>query len=253
MRIFVAIAIISLFGMPAFARNCSNLLDDDTGTFMGGNEPPSRDFYLCLLAEIADLKAKQAEMELIGREYERLKAELPAHYTNQNGRIDFEKGRKVGSASFVMKARQLGGANSLKLDQAVLQSVCPAPASCLATLSYREFGLHGDEVLNSRMTGPCVFQLDALTRTWTVGSGCGSSQSMTGKDGDGNAVQMGSGAAIVMEAGPGCLLADSDIKPSAANSELQFATDHAQGFFLIADPSRQTTSSARFECELAIK
>jgi hypothetical protein len=253
MRIFVAISLLCLFSMPAFARNCSNLLDYDVGTFMGGDELPSRAFYLCLLAEIADLKAKQAEMELIGREYKRLMSELPAHYTNQNGRIDFEKGRKIGSASFVLKSRQLGGANSLKLDQTVIQSVCPAPVGCLATISYREFGMHGDETLNSRMTGPCVFQFEAFTRTWTVGSGCGSDHSISGKDGDGSAVQVGSGAAIVMEAGPGCLFADSDIKPSASNSELQFATDHAQGFFLIADPSRRAMSSARFECDLAIK
>jgi hypothetical protein len=233
----------------AHARDCAEQLDFGG---VGFTKEPSRAFYLCLLAEIDDLKRKQVELQAIVPEYKRLAAEVPVHFTNKNGEIDFEEGRVIGSASFILTARQLGGANSIMLDQNVLDGICPSPKGCSVTLTFRRYGIRGDEALETHKIGPCAFEIDTDSRCWICGTGCGSSISITGTDGDGSPTLQGSGANIIMEAGPGCVLADADVRRSISAEDQSFTTDHAPGLFLIADPSRRLDRAARFECSLEL-
>lgn len=250
MRLIVALILLCANITFAHARDCADLLDFG-GT--GFSKEPSKGFYLCLLAEIKDLKAQQAELQRIVPEYKRLVAEIPAHFTNKDGEVTFEEGRVVGSASYILSARQLGGANSIMLDPMVLDSVCPSPKGCSATLTFRRFGMRGDEVLETQKVGPCAFEVDTNSRCWICGAGCGSDVSITGTDGDGSVMLPGSGASIIMEAGPGCVLADADVRRSTSEENEIFATDHAPGLYLVAAPSLRADRAARFECSLEIE
>lgn len=235
----------------ADARDCSQALDvrDMTGI---SKEIPSRAFFLCLLAEIEDLKRKQAQLAKIIPNYERLVAELPTHYSNADGVITQEEGRLVGSAGFSLTARQLGGPISLELAQHVLDAVCAAPKGCLASLTFRRKSIRGDDPVETQKVGPCEFETNPATGRWIIGPGCGTDASRAGTDGDGVVTTPGSGAVRIIEVGPGCLFSDADIRPTLSTKGDALGADHAIGFFLVADPSQRQDGVSRFECSLEL-
>ena len=251
MRIFALALLFLTIVQSASARDCGKVLLWDTRSTLA-TKPPSPEFYKCILAEIRDLKEKQAELDKIIPEYNRLIAEVPTPYTNDNGEITYETGRAIGSASFLLDSRQLGGPSSLELDQDVLFSLCATPRGCSIALTFRRHSFRGDEVLESVKVGPCDFEINPETRRWVRGPGCDTDTTISGTDGDGSLRSPGSGVGVIVEAGPGCVLADADVQRSVQVTDLIFATDHAAGVYLIADPSRRTEGSARFECDLEL-
>lgn len=234
--------------IPAHAREC--ILPDTTSVF--ANESPPRAFFLCLLAEIRDLKRKQAELERIVPEYRRLVAELPGPYVNDNGKVTFEEGRKIGSATFILAARQTGGASSLPVDMDVLLSLCSGRNRCEVSLILREISVFSEEPINSTISGPCQFDYDAKTGEWIRGDGCTAGVSR-GVDGESSAGARTGGADIITEAGEGCIFADADKHRTVGIDREIFERDHSKGLFLIAAPERRTKSKARFRCDLVIE
>ena len=250
MRLLAMIIAILLSVQAAEARDCE--LPEQTSAILTHQIPP-RSFFLSILAEIDDLKKKQAELERIVPEYERLLAELPAHYENRNGKVTFEEGRRIGSASFVLASRQLGGPSSVELDATVIDALCGPPNGCSITLTFRKLGFRTAEPLETLRIGPCQFEIDSKSGCWVCGAGCGSDVSIEGIDGDGNALDPGSGASVVMEVGPGCLLADSDARTTPGAGGENLATDNRRGVFLVADTTRRDDGTTRFECDLEIE
>ncbi len=157
MRSLAMIVAILLSVQAAEARDCE--LPEQTSAILTHQIPP-RSFFLCILAEIDDLKKKQAELEKIVPEYERLLAELPAHYENRNGKVTFEEGRRIGSASFVLASRQLGGPSSVELDATVIDALCGPPNGCSITLTFRKLGFRTAEPLETLRIGPCQFEIE---------------------------------------------------------------------------------------------
>lgn len=234
--------------MSAQAREC--ILPEAKSIMV--NESPPRAFFKCLLAEIRDLKRKQAELERIIPEYRRLVAELPAPYLNDNGKVTVEKGRKIGSATFILTARQTGGASSLPIDRDVLVFLCSGGKRCEVSLILREISVFSDAPLNSTISGPCQFDYDAQTGEWIRGEGC-SGGVLRGTDGESSAGAKTGGADIITEAGEGCLFADADKHRTVGTDRELFERDHSKGLFLIAAPERRTERRARFRCDLVIE
>ncbi|WP_343082419.1 hypothetical protein [Ostreiculturibacter nitratireducens] len=249
MRLAILGAILFLIGATqADSREC-RLPSPRPGVV--SEEIPPRSFFLCLLAEIDDLKKRQEELERIVPEYERLVAEMPVPYLNDNGKVTVEEGRRIGSATFTLDARQTGRASSLRLDQAVIEELCTTTRGCRMSLIRRVIGLRQTEPLESIIVGPCLFDYDAVSGAWLRGTGC-SGDAISGKDGDGAVGAKSSGADVVIEAGEGCLMADADIRLAVGADHEILDRDHSRGLYLIAAPERLTTSIRRFRCDLEI-
>ena len=244
------ILLICLFLLPmtAEARQCV-LPHPHPGLV---RDVPPRSFFLCLLAEIRDLKRKQAELERIVPEYKRLIAELPVPYVNDNGKVSVEEGRKIGSATFILTARQTGGASSLPVDQDVMEALCAGRHRCEISLILREIGLFSAEPTSSTISGPRLFDYDARTGDWIRGDGCVGG-TLRGVDGESYAGATTGGADIITEAGEGCLLADADKHRTIGAAHDLFERDHGKGLFLVAMPERRTDGRARFRCDLVIE
>lgn len=208
-------------------------------------------FYECILREIERLKERQRALERIAADYERLKAEIPVAYVNDNGVVSVEAGRIVGQATFVLTARRTGKPASLLLDQGVVEALCSGRRRCRLSLSLRRpASLTGDGA-SGEVSGPCLFDYDPETGRWVRGSGCLGGQA-TGIDGNGVERVPGAGAEIVAQAGAGCLLADADVRTFAAPEEEIFRRDHDRGLFLIAAPSLVGDPTGRFTCDLQV-
>ncbi len=205
----------------------------------------------CLNSEVNALKRKQARLEKTLAEYERLLGELPAPYINDNGTITAEPGRRVGRANYILDARRTGGAAFVPLEQSVVEELC-ADRGCQLSLAIRVLGSFSKEPLESMIIGPCKFTYNANTGDWLRGDGC-SGEVLRGSDGDGTAGIGDDGADIIVEAGPGCLLADAGVRKSVGTDPNILERDHALGLFLIAAPERRDGGGKRFTCDLEIE
>ncbi len=246
---FFGTLLICLFLMPmaAHARECV-LPSAQPGL---ARDVAPRGFFRCILAEIRDLKKKQAELERIVPEYKRLLAELPVPYVNDNGKVSVEEGRKIGSATFILAARQTGGASSLPIDQDVMEALCAGRHRREISLILREIGLFSAEPTSSTVSGPCLFDYDAKTGDWIRGQGCVGG-TLRGVDGESYAGAATGGADIITEAGEGCLLVDADKHRTIGAARDAFERDHSKGLFLIAMPDR-SEGKTRFRCDLVIE
>lgn len=250
MKNVLTIVLICTFMMPMAAQARECILPDSKSIAV--NESPPRAFFKCLLAEIRDLKRQQAELARIIPDYRRLMAELPAPYLNDNGKVTVEKGRKIASATFILTARQTGGASSLPIDMDVMLSLCGGTKRCEISLILRKISVFNDRPLKSTISGPCQFDYDPQTGEWIRGEGC-SGGVLRGVDGESSAGAQTGGADIITEAGEACLFADADKHRTVGVDRELFERDHSKGLFLIAAPERRTESKARFRCDLVIE
>lgn len=255
--ICVAILISVFFNASAVAEDCSKEMEKylkDAGLLEAGSKAvvKVRPFFECIVNELNNLRKKQKELEDIIEDQSLLLAQIPQHFVFKDGDVTFEEGRKIGSASFVLSSRQLGGATSIELDRRVIDSVCAAPLGCSVTMTYRRYSFRGDEIVATQKTGPCRFEVNSKTNEWSRGGGCGSDTLITGKSGDGKVTVPGSGAAVIINAVPGCVLADADIKAGHRDAKLQLETDHSPAMFLIVDPAMREDGATRFECDLEV-
>ena len=229
---------------PVLARDCEALLEANERALR-----PTFALYRCLLAEIEDLKAGQARLERALAAQGRDLDALPTRYENADGAITFEEGRPIGSASFTVTSRRLGGAASLALAPEVVAEVCAAPSGCTVTLTLRRQALLGGDEPAARKIGPCLLEIDPEDGRWLLSAGCAGPGARSGIDGDGNAMEEASGAETILETGGGCLLADADVRRSPG-SGAPFAADRAAGLYLVALPAGGAGAARQFSCTL---
>ena len=255
MRLPCLIIAFICLAVSAHARECkldfasSRVISPD---FNDGIVLP-QPFYRCLLAEIRDLKAEQARTRRIIAELERVLGGLPVDYLNEDGKVTVEPKRPIGSASFLLTSRTTGGANSLEIDQAVLEELCSRRGGCEIIILFKEISPLGSELMNSVSSGPCTFNYAAATGEWVLSDGCGARGSLTGIDGDEAAAASGFPNDAIADAANACLLSESDLGRFGATGERELVRDHTKGMFLIAMPSRQEQGIRRFQCDLLIR
>ncbi|MCP5074539.1 MAG: hypothetical protein GY947_14780 [Rhodobacteraceae bacterium] len=245
MRILIICAVLLFVAVEAEARNCK--LPSRGGSLT--QDTASRAFMKCLLNEIKDLKKRQKELEQIVPEYERLIAELPAPYLNDNRTITVEPGRRIGSAKFILDARLTGGVSSLPVEQSVLEQLCAAQ-QCRLSLIFRMIGFRTGEPIESTIVGPCNFAYNTASGVWIRGTGC-PDDALNGMDANAAVGTGENGADVIIVAGEACLLTDAAARTTGASREL-FEPDHALGLYLIATPERRTDGTRRFRCDLEI-
>jgi len=246
MRLPCLIIAFVCLAVPAQARECRFHAGRST-------EIALKNVVRCVLAEIRDLKAEQARTRRVIAEYERVLGELPVDYLNEDGKVTVEPNKPVGSANFLLTSRTTGGANSIEIDQAVLEELCSRRSGCEIMILFKQISLLSSEPLNSISSGPCFFNYASATGEWVLGEGCGTRGSLTGIDGDEAAASSGLPNDAIADAANACLLSESDLGRFGASGERAFVRDHTKGMFLIAMPSRQEQGIRRFQCDLLIQ
>ena len=253
MRLPCLIIVFICLAVSAQARECRFEIKsrNTSGIHSGIVLPPT--FYRCLLAEIRDLKAEQARIRRIIAEFERVLGKLPVDYLNEDGKVTVEPNRPIGSANFSLASRTTGGANSLEIDQAVLEELCSRRSGCELVILFKQIGLRSPEPVNWISSGPCIFNYTVKTGEWVLSEGCGARGSLAGVDGDEAAASSGTPNDAIADAANACLLSESDVGGFDATGERALVRDHTKGMFLIAMPSRQEQGIRRFQCDLLIR
>lgn len=240
--------LLALFGAPslASASNCDFRVKSITGL----EDATTLGVLRCLVTQLDRLQRENAALKRRVAEIEGLLGQLPAAYSNIDGVITQEQGRKIGKASFVLSARSTGGANALPVDQAVLEEVCGAKGGCAVSVAFRQIGLFNDTPKDSVLTGPCQFAYDPKDRDWTLSEGCGTPQ-RSGVDGDRFADRGEIKDPVIASSGGACLFSESE-PDRAIGGASDFQQDESPGLFLVAMPARQTNGIRRFQCELVL-
>ncbi len=246
MRLVILCVVLLTIAVGAEAKKCRL---PSKGQDFSHLSPTTREFHKCLRAQVEELERRQKELEQIILEFQRLIAEFPAPYLNDNGTVTVEPGRRIGTANFFLDARLTGGISSLPIEQPVLEQLCAAQ-QCRLSLAFHVIGFRTGEPIESTSVGPCNFSYNAASGAWIRGTGC-SDDALNGKDGNAAAGTGEDGADIIIAAGEACLLTDAAARTTGASREL-FERDHAVGLFLIAVPERRTDGIRRFRCNLEI-
>lgn len=262
MRSLVLLFLFAFFAAPVSARECRLYF-----TIQQGENISTRKFNLCLLAEINDqkrkindlkreindLKREQKRFRRVTAEFERVIGEIPVDYLNEDGKVTVEPNRRIGKAIFMLSARLTGGANSLKVDQEILEELCSRHGRCEISIFFQAIDIRDSNPTNSVASGPCIFSYASSTGAWVRGEGCGSEGSLNGIDGDEAVAGPGQHPGVIAMAGGACLLAESDARSHFASGAQALQRDHAKGLFLIAIPSRREQGTRQFRCILEIQ
>ncbi|MEO8529627.1 MAG: hypothetical protein ABI459_00240 [Deltaproteobacteria bacterium] len=183
---------------------------------------------------------------------ERAVGNLPGEYRNEDGKISVPDNHTIGTASFVLNARQGLSASSLAIDQKVLETICGVSGGCSMSIQFEAAGLRVGETTQALAAGPCALIYNKTTGAWSRGSACGDGADASGVDGDGTPAS-GGGGAILAAIGGGCLLADANIARTVGAAGDILGPDNARGLYLIAAPTLLKSLSGRFKCQLRLE
>jgi len=215
------------------------------------SQPVTYEFLTCLVAEIADLKAEQQRLKAQVEKLQQKVGELPGDFRNENGKISRPNGPIVGSASFLLSARQGVSSASLPIDQAAMEMLCAKKGGCLISIFFEAEGMRLTDTSETIAVGPCALSYNSTSGAWARGTGCGDAGAANGVDGNGSP-GTGGGDEIVTAAGGGCLLSDADAARSVGGAAT-FGADGSRGFYLVAAPALRESTGGRFRCELRIE
>jgi hypothetical protein len=241
-----ALLCCSLAPRTANATNCNFRMQG----LVGLDEATVLRTLRCLVTELDKLQRENAALKKRLAEVEGVIKELPAPYSNVEGKVTEEPGRAIGKASFTISARSSGGASALPIEQRVLEEVCGKSGGCSVSVAFRQISLFDAEPKDILLTGPCQFTYAADTGAWSIGSVC-SEAPASGEDGDQSVTGDDDVDPVLLQAAGGCLLSESEPR-RAVGQEAGFARDHSKGLFLVAMPSRQVGGIRRFQCELVL-
>jgi hypothetical protein len=241
--------LLSAFGTPTDAqiRNCQ--LEINSQYYSDGEA--MQEFLRCLNNRITDLHKTNNQLQRRIAKLEAVAGNLPTAWSNEDGVITEEPGRPIGNASFLLSARSTGGANSLAIEQRVLEEVCGTSGGCTLTIAMNQLSLFDKKPKESAVSGPCQLTYKPDSGDWAVSGGCGGAP-QSGIDGDGGLGSDGGNSVEIAAAGGACILADSGLSKTVGGDE-ELTSDRSKGLFLIAMPSRQSGAERRFQCELSFE